>query len=266
MHAQVCKQAEGPIVVGRPPVRMLRAKSQHDDRSPRRPRQNFKWRSTDWRQGTSNWRREDRWLGGNSDTFDKKLENRWHHDRFSELQAEELADASKKESGEEQPKNEHILPDSEVKRPVVASRNMDETGEGDTSDWKKKDANRKAGERDEGDIPQMRNESHSNREREVKSINLPSSRKVLERGHWGEDRELVRVEKDHEQDRASYRGGRARRFGGRVRERWGGRNGRDNEVLFHDRWKHDLFDEANRSPTPKQEEDPIAKVEALLAA
>ncbi|XP_062089405.1 uncharacterized protein LOC133795934 isoform X2 [Humulus lupulus] len=34
----------------------------------------------------------------------------------------------------------------------------------------------------------------------------------------------------------------------------------------HDKWKHDLYQEANRSPTPKNEEDQIAKVEALLAS
>ncbi|KAK2974477.1 hypothetical protein RJ640_018642 [Escallonia rubra] len=33
-----------------------------------------------------------------------------------------------------------------------------------------------------------------------------------------------------------------------------------------DKWKHDLFDEANRSPPPKTEEDQIAKVEALLSS
>ncbi|CAM8981267.1 unnamed protein product [Rhodiola kirilowii] len=33
-----------------------------------------------------------------------------------------------------------------------------------------------------------------------------------------------------------------------------------------DKWKHDMFSEATRSPTPKNEEDQIAKVEALLAS
>ncbi|CAL5379099.1 unnamed protein product [Camellia sinensis] len=33
-----------------------------------------------------------------------------------------------------------------------------------------------------------------------------------------------------------------------------------------EKWKHDMFEEANRSPTPKNEDDPIAKVEALLAS
>ncbi|KAL7236452.1 hypothetical protein ACSBR1_019694 [Camellia fascicularis] len=33
-----------------------------------------------------------------------------------------------------------------------------------------------------------------------------------------------------------------------------------------EKWKHDMFEEANRSPTAKNEDDPIAKVEALLAS
>lgn len=32
-----------------------------------------------------------------------------------------------------------------------------------------------------------------------------------------------------------------------------------------DKWKHDMFDEVNQSPTSKNEEDHVAKVEALLA-
>ncbi|XP_057963773.1 uncharacterized protein LOC131154947 isoform X2 [Malania oleifera] len=52
--------------------------------------------------------------------------------------------------------------------------------------------------------------------------------------------------------------------GYRGRERPSGRQGsRFGRV---EKWKHDLFDEANRSPTPKNEEDQIAKVEALLAS
>ncbi|KZV38841.1 treacle protein [Dorcoceras hygrometricum] len=33
-----------------------------------------------------------------------------------------------------------------------------------------------------------------------------------------------------------------------------------------EKWKHDLYKEANRSPTPKNEEDQISKIEALLAS
>ncbi|KAF8410220.1 hypothetical protein HHK36_002743 [Tetracentron sinense] len=58
--------------------------------------------------------------------------------------------------------------------------------------------------------------------------------------------------------------------GFRGRERLIGRHGERNQYSSTphfrvEKWKHDLFDEANRSPTPKNEEDQIAKVEALLA-
>lgn len=33
-----------------------------------------------------------------------------------------------------------------------------------------------------------------------------------------------------------------------------------------EKWKHDLFNEANKSPPPQNEEDQIAKIEALLAS
>ncbi|KAK6136933.1 hypothetical protein DH2020_029321 [Rehmannia glutinosa] len=33
-----------------------------------------------------------------------------------------------------------------------------------------------------------------------------------------------------------------------------------------EKWKHDLYNEANRSPSPKNEEDQISKIEALLAS
>lgn len=62
-------------------------------------------------------------------------------------------------------------------------------------------------------------------------------------------------------DRHSSRGGNYR-----GRERFTARQGyspRGNRV---EKWKHDLFDEANRSPSPKKEEDMVAKVEALLSS
>lgn len=57
--------------------------------------------------------------------------------------------------------------------------------------------------------------------------------------------------------------------GARGRDGYEGRYGDRNSYQFAgnpvERWKHDLYDEANRSPTPKNEEDQIAKIEALLA-
>lgn len=62
------------------------------------------------------------------------------------------------------------------------------------------------------------------------------------------------------------------RFGGgstRGRDRFSGHYGDRNThrpAGFQvEKWKHDLFDEANMSPPPKNEEEQIAKVEALLA-
>ncbi|XAR52925.1 hypothetical protein NMG60_11021260 [Bertholletia excelsa] len=53
----------------------------------------------------------------------------------------------------------------------------------------------------------------------------------------------------------------------RGRERFGGRRGNYRPSGGRvEKWKHDLFEEANRSPTPKNEEDHIAKVEALLTS
>lgn len=63
---------------------------------------------------------------------------------------------------------------------------------------------------------------------------------------------------------------RFRNGGGfRGRDRFNGRYGETNQNrqggLHVEKWKHDLFDEANKSPNSKNEEDQIAKVEALLA-
>ncbi|XP_028125870.1 uncharacterized protein LOC114322699 isoform X3 [Camellia sinensis] len=54
-----------------------------------------------------------------------------------------------------------------------------------------------------------------------------------------------------------------------LRDRYGGGStyrGRGPSGARIEKWKHDMFEEANRSPTPKNEDDPIAKVEAFLAS
>lgn len=56
----------------------------------------------------------------------------------------------------------------------------------------------------------------------------------------------------------------------RGRERFSGRYGGEQRPYLQtgfqiEKWKHDLYDEGNRSPTPENEEEQIAKVEALLA-
>ncbi|KAK8936720.1 hypothetical protein KSP39_PZI012151 [Platanthera zijinensis] len=68
---------------------------------------------------------------------------------------------------------------------------------------------------------------------------------------------------DGDQSRERYGGMRGRndRFGVRSNEREPNRAG----GFEAEKWKHDLFDEANKSPPPKNEDEQIAKVEALLA-
>lgn len=90
--------------------------------------------------------------------------------------------------------------------------------------------------------------------------NVPRNEDV-ERGRW--------LERDPHNDRFQYRG----RFSSslRGRERPGRQfdgsesNQLRSRTFSAEKWKHDLFDQANRSPTPKTEEDQIAKIEALLA-
>ncbi|GFY95510.1 hypothetical protein Acr_10g0008950 [Actinidia rufa] len=72
-------------------------------------------------------------------------------------------------------------------------------------------------------------------------------------------------------ERRVERGGHNPHFSDRPekpgRERFNGTRGyRPGGGVRVEKWKHDLFEEGNRSPTPKKEEDQIAKVEALLAS
>ncbi|XP_072979207.1 uncharacterized protein [Typha angustifolia] len=76
------------------------------------------------------------------------------------------------------------------------------------------------------------------RRSEVRKTDHQSRDRFPRRGMWGRDS-----------------------FDGRYSER---NNYRQAGVQL-DKWKHDLFDEANRSPTSKNEEEQIAKVEALLS-
>ncbi|WCJ17968.1 cyclin-related [Euphorbia peplus] len=60
--------------------------------------------------------------------------------------------------------------------------------------------------------------------------------------------------------------------GGGNGKQWGREGFSSNKQGYHpggnraEKWKHDLFNEANMSPTKKNEEDQIAKVEALLSS
>ncbi|MCL7040714.1 hypothetical protein MKW94_028783, partial [Papaver nudicaule] len=53
-----------------------------------------------------------------------------------------------------------------------------------------------------------------------------------------------------------------------LNERHEERNGHHSQTnsFKAEKWKHDLYDEANKSPTAKNEEEQIAKVQALLSS
>ncbi|PRQ22759.1 hypothetical protein RchiOBHm_Chr6g0253781 [Rosa chinensis] len=107
---------------------------------------------------------------------------------------------------------------------------------------------------------------------------MEGSRKKEERGD--NRRHFDRSEKQFGGDRVRYKGeaqrgafpsrerytngGAGRNY--RGRDRFGERQGYHSTGGRVEKWGHDLYHEANRSPTPKNEEDQIAKVEALLAS
>ena len=77
----------------------------------------------------------------------------------------------------------------------------------------------------------------------------------LERGRWMDS------------DRYQQKRGNGRYLGdGNRRFDSARRNSDSIATVTTDKWMHDRFEELNRSPTPKKEEDSIAQIEALLAA
>ncbi|XP_025620418.1 uncharacterized protein [Arachis hypogaea] len=52
----------------------------------------------------------------------------------------------------------------------------------------------------------------------------------------------------------------------RGRDRFHGRQGYQPTKTRAEKWKHDLYQEVNKDPTPKNDDDQIAKLEALLAS
>lgn len=112
----------------------------------------------------------------------------------------------------------------------------------------------------------------------------PHTAKKEERGHFSgslESRPDTRAdERNFKRGDGPFQRGEMQKGGYQSRERFGGGStrGRDRfsghygdrnthrSVGFQvEKWKHDLFDEANMSPPPKNEEEQIAKAEALLA-
>ena len=118
------------------------------------------------------------------------------------------------------------------------------------------------------------------RKEEKSHTDLPSERNERKEEKGSNPNHLDRPEKQTADDRLPNRNG-ARGDGFSSRVRYGGSGGNGNyrgRDKFHGRqgyqpgktrtekWKHDLYQEVNKDPIPKSEDDQIAKLEALLAS
>lgn len=129
----------------------------------------------------------------------------------------------------------------------------------DTAEVVDKEATTEPTKPSHNDIPVIESEKREERRKPASASDRPEKPLAGEREANQRD---FRRGSFSSRDRYSGGGGSYRgreRFNGRL-----GQRRQSGEPV--DKWKHDLFDEANRSPTPKNEEDQIAKVEALLAS
>ncbi|XP_011622123.1 uncharacterized protein LOC18430875 isoform X1 [Amborella trichopoda] len=174
----------------------------------------------------------------------------WRHDGFFELESE-APPVKKRPAFRERkplPETENPVPEVPASVPEVpASDNLNRS-------------NRSA----------LNSSKREEREGDQYLHGRPTTDFVRERFARVGDRPYVKDDGQREgfQHRERYAsGGSSRgreRFNGRYNA--GDRNRYRASASRGEKWKHDLFYEANRSPTPKNEEDHIAKVEALLTS
>lgn len=165
-----------------------------------------------------------------------KPDDAWGHDKFLEMQAEG-PERKRRQSPPERARQTGRRTFTE--KPPIRSENREEAQKGD-------------------DDPEKR------AERRYPDMNL--ARRERERYHQrGEDLERGRW---MDSDRYQQRRGNGRYLGEGNRRFDPSRRNNHNGVpaVTTDKWMHDRFEELNRSPSPKKEEDSIAQIEALLAA
>ncbi|KAL9241168.1 hypothetical protein vseg_015310 [Gypsophila vaccaria] len=193
-----------------------------------------------WRDSRHEYRTTHRSMGSNLNEKEKPEarggDSRvWRHDRFFEMDKNAVPPSKKRRQFRE----EKLPPESEPLGHVAAEpskdiQHFDSTGGADKRD--ERDRSHRPLERTDYGRTFVKARSFSNRERGERTDMPPRDR--INGGDFG-GRYRARDEAGGKQ---GFRSG-----GGRV-----------------EKWKHDLYDEANRSPT-KNEEDPVAKVEALLS-
>lgn len=157
----------------------------------------------------------------------------WHHDRFHELEADPPPPTRKRPAFRE-------------KKVLVESENTD----------KEAIEPEKESRPDHGVVGSERREDRGRNSRNSDRPERPSSgERVQSRGEAWRRGFSSRGKYGGVND--TYRG----RDGYNGRQRFRGSSNKDEK-----KWEHDLFDDANKSPQRKNEEDQIAKVEALLAS
>ncbi|XP_076954867.1 uncharacterized protein LOC143629484 [Bidens hawaiensis] len=108
-------------------------------------------------------------------------------------------------------------------------------------------------------------ERNERKEERRKPLEKPPPDRPDRRVSGGRDPHRNEAQRMKFQSRVRYGGSGGGGFGGSFRGRDGFNEQRQGGWRA-EKWKHDLYDEANKSPTSKNEEDQIAKVEALLAS
>lgn len=157
----------------------------------------------------------------------------WHHDKYFQVEADPKQPARKRSFREKKDQDDSEKADKATEE--LLKSNPDEHLVSDNA------------RRDERGGYTSR---HSNRpERAFAGDREVNKGDTLRDNFSSRDRYGNRSGNYRGRDRFTARQGYRAKTGGRV-----------------EKWKHDLYDEANRSPSPKNEEDVIAKVEALLAS
>lgn len=183
-----------------------------------------------------------------SSSCPKGADDAWSHDKFLESQAEDLERKKQPATATRHSGKREFRETPPLKAENVVEGKISE-GE-KRSDKRSAENNEKRSEKGYPDMGLAQRERDRYRERGPDS----------ERGRWM-DSSFSRGRFDTRRGINRYNGD-GDRGGGRFDS---GRRYSSGNVVTADRWNHDMFEELNRSPTVKQEEDHIAQIEALLA-
>ncbi|XWS63006.1 hypothetical protein CRYUN_Cryun06bG0059400 [Craigia yunnanensis] len=159
----------------------------------------------------------------------------WHHDRFFEMEAGPL-----------------LQPPPTRKRPAFSEKKIPAASQITDNTKKEPEKASHSGHHvlgSERSVDRDHNPRHLDRQDRLTGRDQVPNRREAPRGGFSL----------HERPRGG---------GGdfRGRDRFSGRQGYHSGGTHVEKWKHDLFDEADKSPPRKNEEDQIAKVESLLAS